>query len=413
MLCKANKLAVIKPLPTYHLSEKLLSPATTNLRALLFVFPLHAHVITAEYPLSRTEPRISARIHEPSSTMAGNAETPDWDFVFQFVSEPLEFDIGSAVEKPVAERTEPPVGNVLGQVPTPPESFTSSPSDSPPDENTLVSVSTTFFPGAQLHALPPDLVLLSSDSVFFYVHLHILLAASENNFSSLLPPSLRTDPGSVGPVVPLPESSVELNIVLHAIYDMSCSHYSPSFEAIVSALSVMDAYGISVKKYVARSTPLYNLLLCHAPIYPLELYALAASHDLYDLAVPTSSHLLSFSLASLTDDMVDRIGPRYLKRLFFLHFGRSDALKRLLLPPPHPHPPTVSCDFTEQKKLTRAWALASAYLAWDARPDLSTSAIESALAPLGEQLSCEQCKLALRERLKTLIVQWSVVKRTI
>ncbi|KAI6034192.1 hypothetical protein BKA83DRAFT_26402 [Pisolithus microcarpus] len=300
--------------------------------------------------------------------MAGNAETPDWDFVFQFVSEPLEFDIGSAVEKPVAERTEPPVGNVLGQVPTPPESFTSSPADSPPDENTLVSVSTTFFPGAQLHAAPPG----------------------------PCPP--------LDPVVPLPESSVELNIVLHAIYDMSCSHYSPSFEAIVSALSVMDAYGISVKKYVARSTPLYNLLLCHAPIYPLELYALAASHDLYDLAVPTSSHLLSFSLASLTDDMVDRIGPRYLKRLFFLHFGRSDALKRLLLPPPHPHPPT------EQKKLTRAWALASAYLAWDARPDLSTSTIESALAPLGEQLSCEQCKLALHERLKTLIVQWSVVK---
>lgn len=195
------------------------------------------------------------------------------------------------------------------------------------------------------------------------------------------------------------------------------------------ALAALSAYGISVRKYVSRSTPLYALLLSHAPLYPLELYTLAASYDLYDLAVPTSSHLLSFSLASLTDEMAEHMGARYLKRLFFLHFGRADALKRLLLPPPHPHPPTATCDFAEQKKLTRAWALASAYLAWDARPgmipfffcyveqygmitvsDLSTNTMESALAPLGEQLDCAQCKLALQERLKILVVQWSVVK---
>lgn len=172
----------------------------------------------------------------------------------------------------------------------------------------------------------------------------------------------------MGPVVVLPESSVVLNVVLHSIYDISCAHYSPSFESLSAALVFMTTYGIPVKRHTARSTPLHALFLSHAPFYPLELYALAASYDLYDLAVPTSSHLLSLSLASLTDEMVDHIGPRYLKRLFFLHFGRAEALKRLLLPPPHPHSPTVFCDFTEQKKLTRAWALASAYLAWDARP---------------------------------------------
>jgi len=68
--------------------------------------------------------------------------------------------------------------------------------------------------------------------------------------------------------------------------------------------------------------------------------------------------------------MADAIGPIYLKRLFFLHFGRSDALRRVLLPPPNLHTPTTSCDFSDQKKLTRAWALASAYLAWDARPGM-------------------------------------------
>ncbi len=79
---------------------------------------------------------------------------------------------------------------------------------------------------------------------------------------------------------------------------------------------------------------------------------------------------LSYHLPGLTDELVDRIGPRYLKRLFFLHMGRADALKRILLPPPHPHPPTLWCDFEEQKRLARAWALASAYLAWEARPGM-------------------------------------------
>lgn len=42
--------------------------------------------------------------------------------------------------------------------------------------------------------------------------------------------------------------------------------------------------------------------------------------------------------------------------------------------------------------------------------DLSTSTMESALAPLGDQLSCESCRRVLQERLKILVVQWSAVK---
>jgi len=106
--------------------------------------------------------------------------------------------------------------------------------------------------------------------------------------------------------------------------------------------------------------------------------------------------LLSYSLASLTNELAVKMGPLYLKRLFFLHLGRIEALKRLLLPPPQP-----------------AWALASAYLAWDARADLSTQAMEIALRPLCDYLGCDQCNQLLRERINNLVGQWSTVKRTV
>ncbi|KAG6812325.1 hypothetical protein H0H92_003409 [Tricholoma furcatifolium] len=285
------------------------------------------------------------------------------------------------------------------QIPTPPLSADGD------DDTSLVSVSTTFHPSAHLtdDALP-DLILLSDDNVFFYVHSTSILAASSNAFHSLLSKPLHS------PVTNIPDPSPVLNIILHAVYDIPCAHYAPSFAQLATVVKRLSYYGIDPKESISPNSHLYSLLLAHAPLYPLETYTLAASHDLYDLAVATSSHLLSFSLPSLTDDMASAIGPVYLKRLFFLHFGRADALKRVLLSPPHPHPPTPHCDFSDQKKLTRAWALASAYLAWDARPDLPTSTLESALRPLEDHLSCQDCKQALQTRIRTLVVQWSMVK---
>ncbi|KAF9006435.1 hypothetical protein BDQ17DRAFT_1351736 [Cyathus striatus] len=333
----------------------------------------------------------------------------EWHSVMHFVTDPLELDFADKHDGHIDKNF---YQHPAMQVPTPPQSHDGTPVVDDPEPSTLVSVSTTFFPGAQHNSLPPDVILLSSDNVFFYVHSHILLAASENGFRALLPPPPSTS-SDHDPIITVPEASAVLNVLLHTFYDMSCAHYSPPFATLVAAVNRLPMYGIRPKSRIVPATPLFSLLLSHAPLFPLELYALAASFDLYDLAVSTSSHLLSFPLASLTDEMAERIGPIYLKRLFFLHFGRSDALKRVLLPPPHPHAPTPWCDFTEQKKLTRAWALASAYLAWDARPDLSTSTMESALRPLAEHLTCDQCQQALRERIKNLVVQWSVVKRTI
>lgn len=246
----------------------------------------------------------------------------------------------------------------------------------------MISVSTTFFPGAELDALPTDLIIISSDSVFFYVHSPKLLAASSNGFNSLLPLKELDRPEGEGNILPLHIDSVVLNILLHTIYNMSAVHYSPSPEAVIAAVESLEKYGLSVRTYLAPASPLSTLFLGSAPQAPIEFYASAGAYDLNHLAIPISSFLLSYSLASLTDELAVKMGPLYLKRLFFLHLGRVEALKRLLLPPPQPHVPTANCDFTEQKKLTRAWALASAYLAWDVRPGESLSIPTTRKRPL-------------------------------
>ena len=169
----------------------------------------------------------------------------------------------------------------------------------------------------------------------------------------------------------VPEGSHVLNIILHLLYVIPCTHFCPPVDVISKAVSALKRYGVTIKLFAAPDTCLYDLILARAPLHPIQLYALAAEHDLHDLAVAISPHLMSFNLATLTDEIATQMGPTYLKRLFFLHLGRNDALKRLLFTPPTLHGPTPQCDFAEQKKLTRAWALAAAYLAWDARPGLS------------------------------------------
>lgn len=168
----------------------------------------------------------------------------------------------------------------------------------------------------------------------------------------------------------IPDSSAVFNIILHTLYGTSPAQNSPSFETLITAVDRMVFYGISPRDFITRQTPLYQLLLTHAPLFPLHLYSLAGRYGLEELAISSSSHLLSFPISSLPDDMAIRMGPIYLKRLFCLHLNRINALKEILLVPPPPHPPTKECDFTQQKALTRAWALVSAYLAWDARPGM-------------------------------------------
>ncbi|KAH7928418.1 hypothetical protein BV22DRAFT_206716 [Leucogyrophana mollusca] len=292
-------------------------------------------------------------------------------------------------------------------------SFESSTAPPKIGQNSTFLVSTAFPPASTNSIHPPDLILLSSDSVFFHVHRSALRAASEHAFHisySSLPPS---QSGSAEPVITIPESSTTLNIILHTIYSLSCAHYLPSYEAISYAVAALAANEISVTRFMTPSSPLGDLLLAHAPLHPIDAYILAAKYDLYDLAVPVSSHLLSFNLSSITDDMAEQMGSQYLKRLFMLHYERVEGLKRIIMPPPHPHPPTPTCTPADQGKVARAWTLATAYLVWSSRVDLTTITIKSIIGPIENQIQCPICRNAITSRMQALVVQWTKIRRTI
>jgi hypothetical protein len=233
----------------------------------------------------------------------------------------------------------------------------------------LVCVSTIFHPGAFSDSSPPDLIFCSSDSILFFVQSHVLTCLSKNQFNNLVASPL--GPGSR--VLGVPEPSCVFNVVLHAIYGARHAPYAPPLEVLSAGLQALVKYGVALERCTAPSHPLFACLQAAAPGSPLEVYALAATHGLHALAVAASAHLLSFPLASLTDDMADRIGPVYLKRLFLLHSTLEAAFKEMLHAPPVAHPPVPACRLAEQQQLTKAWATASAYLAWDARPGASHS----------------------------------------
>ncbi|KAI0832056.1 hypothetical protein BC628DRAFT_1415520 [Trametes gibbosa] len=309
----------------------------------------------------------------------------------------------------------------LSQVATPSQSDhganleTEGVGDTDAPDATVISISSTFHPAANLLPIPSDLLLMSSDGVFFYVHLTQVLGASTNYFNNIICTDQAESDGSISTgclssVKCVVESSMVLNIILHTAYNLSCAHYVPALNVLIDAVGALPIYGLAPKKHVAPTTTLYRLILAQAPVQPLEVYALASRHDLYELAKPASSHLLAFRLEMFTDDLARTVDAVYLKRLFWLHLMRLAALKRLLLPVPYPHPATEDCGFADQRKLGRAWTLAASYLAWESRPDVSPQVIGDACASLSDYLCCPLCKKGLAARIKDLLARWSFVQ---
>ena len=236
--------------------------------------------------------------------------------------------------------------------------------------STSIQVSTTFYP--YHHDSETDMIVVSDDNIYFYAHTASIRQISKKALEHFLSYGI---PNMKETVAPLPLSSGVLNVILHAIYGTSCAENAPTCEELVEAVDKLAIMGVALNSLVLPDTPLYTVLISHAPRRPLDIYALAAHHDLFDLAKYASSHLLALPLSNISDEAAARIGTRYLKRIFLLQMTRSAALKELVMSvPTNFHPPTKTCERFDwqQRTLARAWAAGAADLAWDMTPGLSS-----------------------------------------
>ncbi|THU89732.1 hypothetical protein K435DRAFT_760818 [Dendrothele bispora CBS 962.96] len=257
----------------------------------------------------------------------------------------------------------------------------------------------------------PDIKLISSDGVVFFVDQQTLLNLSTNSFNSLLP---ITSTHETERLIHLPQiHSSELNILLHVLYKLDCVQYNPSLPSILYSIDLFPQFGLSPKVLIRPQTPIYKILLSQASFYPLEVYCLCGKHDIYELATPVSSRLLSLTLSTLTDKDAERMGSVYLARLFKLHRTRVETLLRSLMPAPCLHNPTNKCGFEKQKALASAWTMTTAYLSWSAKPDVSTSTIRAIFNAMTTHITCPDCLKGRDERLNQIIVNWSITKNTI
>ncbi|KAG8787543.1 hypothetical protein FRC12_015466 [Ceratobasidium sp. 428] len=300
----------------------------------------------------------------------------------------------------------------------------STPATEKAPATTPISVSTRFNP-EERDMLDADLVLVSQDQVYFYAHHSILLRESSNGFALLLPTpldDLTTEIDVFQPMstadfllaptpVTMEYSSDVLNLALHIIYGLPAQSYRPTPSTLRTTTTALFTLGYNLERVFSRHSEPYMLFLQSAVSEPLHMYALAAQYSLESLAVAVSTFTLRASLSDIADELAEQMGPVYLRRLFFLHLGRADALKRLLYPPPSSHAPSPNFKCTEKSRqeIPRIWALASASAVIENHPyDLAKT-----FAPLSTQVSCVGCRQMLYERVGTLMNEWNSIKNTI
>jgi len=301
---------------------------------------------------------------------------------------------------------------------------------------TLVSVSTRFNPEEQ-DMQDADLVLAATDNVYFYTHRSTLLHDSSNGFGSILSggtdamideevdvsqPMDTSDLIAAAPtVIAVGYASDVLNVVLHAIYGLSVLSYRPPPSILRAAIIALSDLGYQIDRLLVPHSEIYMLFLQAAATEPLQMYALAAQLSLEPLAVSVSTFTLAVPPSDITDEVAAQMGPSYLRRLFFLHLGRTDALKRLLYPPPAPHPvgpglptpdpspPAQSCAPSNHQAVARIWAFASSAAVIDNHPNN----LIQVLTPMSAQLPCVLCRQTLMDRVRKLVADWSAIKNTI
>jgi hypothetical protein len=257
--------------------------------------------------------------------------------------------------------------------------------DAPTTENdTIISMSTTFYLGAMDDPYPADVLLLSSDNVYFCVHSMTLLLHSLNTFGGYLKEILQ-------PIL-LSAHSAVINLALYALYDLNPSAFNPTTGLMAQALSFLIDHGILPKDCITSANPFCESIHKLGVQCPLETFTIMAYFDLEHLAIDVSRNLLDLPLHQITEEVALTIGPTYLRRLFFLHLGRIDRLKRLMFQVPEAHGQNKDCYDSEQRLLQLEWRSLAVALAPEATPAMGPSHLYKAFLPITQKKTlCPDC----------------------
>jgi hypothetical protein len=223
---------------------------------------------------------------------------------------------------------------------------------------------------ARLAGAVPDVIIHSSDNIFFVVHSLKLTTASKNGFASRLPVTAsRISPNNPARLS-LEEPSEVLHILLLTVYAIPHEPYRPTLAVLSDAMQAMEKYGITpLTQYVSLHSPLYDAILVQAKIYPLEAYALAAANDLEDLAVECSRFTLYSTLHTMPVDLAERMGVLYMQRLFALHETREEQMKKMFMVVLTSHEEKPYCSSAQQHDAHLDFRLACGSMIWESRSE--------------------------------------------
>ncbi|GJE88532.1 hypothetical protein PsYK624_046150 [Phanerochaete sordida] len=301
---------------------------------------------------------------------------------------------------------------------SPTSTLVQSPTDKDmPDIPADFPQSPIFHSAASLDASPPDTVLITTDSIAFYVHRCRLLSWSMNDFGGLLIKQESFKSLGIASCVPqllsAKDDAVLLSVILCVIYDLWATLPTFGLHDLAAGIRALRHYGVDARALVAPQKPLMDVLLTHASLDPLEVFAIAAENNLEPLAIRASPYLLTFDFSSLADELARRIGCSYLLRLHLLCHSRMVFLRGLLLDQHEAHSPTSECSPKEQRIFEGAWATTIASLAWEADPDLSATRLKNALEEAEAHAKCSDCKAGAKKRVKDIVRKWNALQRTI
>lgn len=187
--------------------------------------------------------------------------------------------------------------------------------------------------------------------------------------------------------------------------------YLPPLDVLGQALACLARYGIASPE---TDSDVWSLILEQAPHHPMHAYAICAGHAPESICVSASQYTLSTSPDSLTEADALTMGAIYLRRLFFLHLGRRDALKRVVQETPQHHSPRLDCSLQDQLAVMRRWELAVAdVLVLPLPHNTPVEDLQQTFGSIAETTECMTCRSLIIGRTRDVCTAWLGIKRTI